>query len=165
MNKIAIVVAVVVILMMMFLHYQVEDETKQKGTAFREVPQETVVQNKVEIEPNNNSLYEHNLQILKQYVEITYNSNNKNNQSQLKEIISDDLFKDINQTMNVDSDHRFETKVKHAKYTVNKDVGIAVFTLKTSTEANESEQIYLLEVKINNGVISEISRMTRVDNK
>ena len=82
MNKIAIVVAVVVILMMMFLHYQVGDETKQKGTAFREVPQETVVQNKVEIEPNTNSLYEHNLQILKQYVEITYNSNNKNNQSQ-----------------------------------------------------------------------------------
>ena len=113
------------------------------------------------------STYDKNKEQLQRFVEVVYNSaggDDKDLEAMLQDVASEELIKTYaHQDGNVQEAHQYETKVQGAIYTVNTTTGMALFELVTTTEMNESTQLYLLQVFIDQGKIDHVDRLVRID--
>ncbi len=148
----------------LLLYNRLDTTSDYKGKRYEGTPVE-ITDDKESITQIQESPYEENIAAIRQYVETVYTRNKQvPNTNKLKEIVNQDILADIQRSFAADINSDYESKVKNAHYWSNKNSAVAIFNLKTTTKINTSEQSYLLEVKIENGIIIQIKTMTKLSN-
>ena len=163
MKKIVIGIIVSASLLILYNRLDASSDSEHQGIRYEEASAETSDEKAPVKQPQAASVYENNINVIKRYVELAYTHNNKEADiTALSEIVSPDILADVKKSFAAAESH-YETRVKHARYFVNKDAAVAIFNLKTITKINESEQRYLLEAELKNGKIVDIKSMTRLE--
>ena len=169
MKKVMIVVGVFIVFvyfMMLNNHAKKDNSVRlQASSTTEDTIQKTEIKQE-ENKRNDDSVYEKNIELIKSYVNAVYKTDDeKSIYERLKGIVTDDLLKQYEQKDNVvSSGHHVTMLVKNAKYTASEDVAMAVFTLKTKTDHNESNQTYFLQLKIQDDFIHEVVRLATLEN-
>lgn len=154
--KKAILIAAIVILVICGVFFMRQTNTPSaKNERSKESDDQEKTDTQASAEIDNKS----NIELVKKYMELVSNTDSqhpKNIYKELKGLLSDELLdKYKSQTSEVD-EHQYKTQLKHPIYTANDDTVMALYTLKTSTNANENEQEYLFVAKVKDGKIQFI---------
>lgn len=142
------------------------NKQESPNNSYRDTPvtnKNQIEQSSMSVTNDGSDIYESNIKIVKQYLEVLYNSSSKEQKNLpilLKNIVDDELLDDYKPSdINVSDEYHYETKLGRADITASKDMVIAIYELKTITTANENKIDYLLQVTINNdGKIDKILR-------
>lgn len=109
------------------------------------------------------SVYEQNMDLIERYIDAVYvrssDDEDQNVQEKLRNIVNEDLLDDYAvEDASVD-ETQYQTRLTDAEYYADKNGAAAIFRLKSITDLAETEQVYLLEVRIEDERIDSIERM------
>lgn len=169
MNKKTCMVAIVIIIVVLgiFINTRVKDDNVDRGKLITNTNAGTEIKSddvegddKKSIDNAKQNVYQKNIEIVKQYVDLIYNSEQKADEKfldELADIADESIVKmfDVEDT-SIDHSNAVVTKITHADVTANEKKAMAVYTLKTITDVNENEQDYLLVVSLSDQKISSI---------
>lgn len=101
-----------------------------------------------------------NIDLLKRYVSVVYESKNEKKRDQeLNSIISSSLFDKIAVKDAQIDNQDYQTEIDDSTFYSNDDGAIAIFTLISTSKISVTRQTYLLQVSIKDQRINEIMRM------
>lgn len=101
-----------------------------------------------------------NIDLLKRYVSVVYESKNEEKRDQeLNSIISSSLFDKIAVKDAQIDNQDYQTEIDDSTFYSNDDGAIAIFTLISTSKISVTRQTYLLQVSIKDQRINEIMRM------
>ena len=101
-----------------------------------------------------------NIDLLKRYVSVVYESKNEKKRDQeLNSIISSSLFDKIAVKDAQIDNQDYQTEIDDSTFYSNDDGALAIFTLISTSKISVTRQTYLLQVSIKDQRINEILRM------
>ena len=119
---------------------------------------EDVYQNTISEEKEDTN--QKNIDLLKRYVSVVYESKNEKKRDQeLNSIISSSLFDKIAVKDAQIDNQDYQTEIDDSTFYSNDDGAIAIFTLISTSKISVTRQTYLLQVSIKDQRINEILRM------
>ncbi len=119
---------------------------------------EDVYQNTISEEKEDTN--QKNIDLLKRYVSVVYESKNEKKRDQeLNSIISSSLFDKIAVKDAQIDNQDYQTEIDDSTFYSNDDGALAIFTLISTSKISVTRQTYLLQVSIKDQRINEILRM------
>lgn len=158
--KKAILIAAIVILVICGIFFMRQTNTPSAKNERIITSKESDDQEKTDTQASAEIDNKSNIELVKKYMELVSNTDSqhpKNLYKELKGLLSDELLdKYKTQADGQVDEHQYKTQLKHPVYTTNDTTVMALYTLKTSTDANENEQEYLFVATIKDGKIQTI---------